>query len=139
MKRILLISICFAFTFLLGGVAGWRLKPAPPAPTTIATVAPVAVAANIASTNPTANLLGERLFTELNASLAFTPAQQTVIRPLCEEWGTQATANGHRPRLNLVLFERYVPRIRGQLTTNQFARYDDYVAEARVRAQKRAR
>jgi hypothetical protein len=142
MKRLLLVTICFAFTFLLGGVAGWLLKPAPPAAiTATATVAPVAVAvvANIASTNTAANLLGERLFTELNASLAFTPAQQAGIRPLCEEWGTQATANGHRPRLNIVLFERYVPRIREQLTTNQFARYDDYVSDARVRAQKRAR
>ena len=134
MKRILLISICFAFTFLLGGVAGWRLKPAPPA----AITAPVVVAANITSTNPTANLLGERLFNELNASLAFTPAQQAGIRPLCEEWGTQATANGHRPRLTLVLFERYVPRIRAQLTTNQFVRYDAYVEAARARSQKRA-
>lgn len=133
MKRILLISFCFTLTFLLGGAAGWLLKPAPP-------VVPAAtVATNTASTNASANLLGERLFTELNASLAFTPAQQAAIRPLCEEWGTQATANGHRPRLTLVLFERYVPRIREQLTTNQFIRYDDYVVEARARAQKRAR
>jgi hypothetical protein len=132
MKRTLLISFCFALTFLLGGAAGWLLKPTPPVTATV-------VAANATSTNAPANLLGERLFTELNASLAFTPAQATIIRPLCEEWGTQATANGHRPRLNIVLFERYVPRIRAQLTTNQFASYDNYVAEARAKAQRRAR
>jgi uncharacterized membrane protein len=132
MKRTLLISVCFAFTFLLGGAAGWLLKPASPAPAVTTTT-------NVTGTNAPANPLGERLFTELNDSLAFTPAQQTVIRPLCDEWGTQAAANGHRPRLKLALFERYVPRIRAQLATNQFANYDDYVADARARAQKRAR
>jgi hypothetical protein len=131
MKRLLLISSCFVLTFLLGGTAGWLLKPVSPE-----VAAPVA--ASVPNTNGLASLLGERLFTELNSALAFTPGQQVAIRPLCEEWGTQATANGHRPRLNLVLFERYVPRIRAQLTTNQLARYDEYVAEARTRAQRRA-
>ena len=32
MKKIFLIAACFALVFILGGFAGWLLKPAPPAP-----------------------------------------------------------------------------------------------------------
>ncbi|MEO7300394.1 MAG: hypothetical protein ABI042_17650 [Verrucomicrobiota bacterium] len=120
MKRPLLIFLSFALTFFLGGVTAWLLKPAPP----------IVAAASATS-------LGERLLQQLDVSLQFTDAQKNALRPLCEEWGNKAAAVGRRPNQRKELFMQYAPRIRQLLATNQLARYDEFVAEAKTRSPQR--
>ena len=119
MKRRIFISLCFALTFALGGVAGWLLKPTPPAAASL-DVSP-----------------GQRLLQQLGTSLQLTAAQKKAMRPICEDWGNQSTAIGKRPHQRTELFEQFVPRIRELLTTNQLPRLDKFVAEVRSRPRER--
>ena len=118
MKKIFLIAACFALVFILGGFAGWLLKPAP------LTTAPAATASLSA---------GEALFQRLDDKLHFTAAQKASVRPLCLELGIKMEAAAKRPALRREIFEQYAPRIREQLTPAQLAAYDDMVADTRAR------
>ncbi len=122
MKRRLLISLCFALIFVLGGITGWLLKPVPPNVTAVTTGTP-----------------GEHVFLQLDANLHFTAAQKIALRPLCEEWGNKAAALRRRPNQSKELFAQYSPRVRELLNTNQLARYDELAAEALARSQQRTR
>lgn len=123
MKRSLLIFICFALVFALGGAAGWLLKPAPPS-------APL-ISEKIS--------LGEQLFQRLDARLGFTPEQKKSVRLICEEWDKRITITGRNPQSRLEFFEQFAPRIRELLKTNQLAAYDQSVVEARARHHQFAR
>ena len=122
MKKIFPIALCFALTFILGGFAGWLLKPAPPAP-----VAPAAVA------TPTALPPGDALLQRLDERLHFSGEQKEKLRPLCDELGKEMEAAGNRMDWRREIFNTYAPRIREQLTTNQLAAYDQMVAEQLAR------
>ena len=120
MKKIFLIAACFALVFILGGFAGWLLKPAPPAPAA-------------ASAGTRALSSGEALFQRLDAQFIFTAAQKEKLQPLCLELGAKMDAAAKRPAQRREIFDEFAPRIRAQLTTNQLAAYDQMVAEQRAR------
>ena len=122
MKKTLLIALCFALVFGLGGVAGWLLKPLPPAAASVAT-APLSS--------------GEALLQRLDAKLHFTAAQKETVRPLCLELGLKMDAAQRRPAQRREIFEQYSPRIRTQLTPAQLPDYDAMVADTRARHEQR--
>lgn len=116
MKKTFLIALCFALVFILGGFAGWLLKPAP------------AVAANSAPLSS-----GEALYQRLDAQLIFTAVQKEKLHPLCLELGKKMDAAGKHFVQRREIFEEYAPRLREQLTPNQLAAYDQMVTEQRTR------
>jgi hypothetical protein len=120
MNRLRLIRIVatFILTFVLGGAAGWRLKPAPAA-------TDVGVARIEISAQGALNKLAERL--------KLTSKQQARLQPLFEDWSREAGRAGRNQRRRLELFEQNVPRIRDMLTETQRAEFDRLVAEARQR------
>jgi hypothetical protein len=124
MNRLRLIRIIATFfvTFVLGGVAGWKLKPSTPA-------AKVSVARIEVSAEGALDTLGARL--------KFTSEQRARLLPLFVEWSREAGQAGRRQRRRLELFEQNVPRIRETLTEAQRAEFDRLVVEARQRFRAR--
>jgi hypothetical protein len=121
--RLLRITGCFLITFLLGGTAGWILKPA--APARFAFPAPIPPA--------------QRVMENLDARLKLSAEQKTVLKPLLEEWGRQVEQFPRQPRRRRDVFEAYAPRIRAVLKPGQFEEFDKIVAEARARFERRLR
>ena len=126
MKKTFLIAVCFALVFVLGGVGGWLLKPAPTAPAVAPNAAPLSA--------------GEALFQHLDDKFHFAAAQKESVRPLCLELGVKMEAAAKRPAQRREIFEQYAPRIREQLTPEQLPAYDEMVADTRARhARQQAR
>jgi hypothetical protein len=119
--RLARIIACFLLTFLLGGMAGWKLRPVP------------------AASGPAAGTLppSQRLMENLDAHLHLSPEQKAALRPIAEEWGRRVDGLGRQPRRRRELFEQFNPRIRALLNSQQTAEYDQMVAEARARFARR--
>ncbi len=120
MNRLRLIRIIttFLLTFVLGGAAGWQLKPS--APITKVGVGRIEVSAEGAL---------EKIAERLN----FTVEQKTRLLPLFIEWSKEAEQAGRRQRRRLELFEQNVPRIRETLTDTQRPEFEKLVTDARQR------
>jgi hypothetical protein len=121
--RLFRIVACFAMTFVLGGVAGWLLKPAArPSPEGARPLPP-----------------GQAVMENLDPHLHFTAAQKEVLKPILNEWGAKVEQVRNRPRWRRELFEEYAPRIRLALVPAQTVEYDRLVGEARARFDRRLR
>jgi len=115
------IALCFALTFVLGGLTGWLLKPSPagwqdrPGPI------------------PPSQIVMENL----DARLRLSPEEKAAVKPILAEWGRKVEPVLRQPRRRRQLFELYAPRVRAVLRSDQLAEYDRMMAETRARFDRR--
>lgn len=117
--RLLPIIACFVAVFLLGGVSGWLLKPAPPA-------APAVPAS-------------DRVLTGLDSRLKLSAEQKTKLAPLLATWEQELPPAGQSPRKRHQLFDKYAPLVRDVLTPGQLPAYDKMVEENKLAMERRLR
>ena len=113
--RLFQIIACFAAVFVLGGVCGWLLKPAPP--------------------TGAIELSSDRVLSSLDSRLQLTAEQKQKLAPVLAEWERALPPVGQGPRSKRhQLFDHYAPLVREVLTTNQHAAYDKMVEEYQKKA-----